>query len=61
MRMCGATRRLKVIYDSKEDAEMALLEARDGQRHGRGSGYRKSEKRVYACPSCLGWHLTSWA
>lgn len=45
----------KVRYRTKLDAKIALVKVqikRDAEtRH---------ERSIYRCPSCLGWHLTSY-
>lgn len=56
--LCGATRHFKRRYPDQESAEMALEDARRPRyRHRRARG--KVESRVYECPSCGGWHLSS--
>jgi hypothetical protein len=50
--MCAGKRR----FPTHEQAQMALVEAI--LRRNRGSPNR-SECRLYHCPLCKGWHLTS--
>jgi hypothetical protein len=47
----------KVRYRDKIAAKIALASA----QHQDGSGRPKIEKRIYRCPNCFGFHLTSQA
>ena len=43
----------KILYSDRVDALIALLSTQ------RARGSKREECRVYACPKCCGWHLTS--
>jgi hypothetical protein len=45
----------KIRYRDKLAAKLALART----AHKDGSHRPKAERRVYRCPSCRGWHLTS--
>ena len=45
----------KVVYPDRAEAQAALTSAR------RAKGSRRREKRVYPCPVCKRFHLTSKA
>lgn len=47
----------KISYPSRVLAEDALRSAQRART--RGKVLRRRESRVYDCPSCDGWHLTS--
>ncbi len=47
----------KIRYPDKVAALMALVRTRSKRRARRP----KDEQRVYRCPVCKGWHLTSRA
>lgn len=53
---CVATRRRKIIYHSEQGAQNALEDARAALNRPRA---KRRERRVYECPSCGFWHLTS--
>ena len=44
----------KQAYSSRKKALKALMRT-GGKREG------KAERRVYWCPQCSAWHLTSWS
>ena len=48
----------KVRYSEKIDAQIALANATRPTRRN-DQNRPKEEKRVFRCPSCHGWHLTS--
>lgn len=55
---CWATKRGKRRYATREGALKAL--ASQQRAHARGS--RAAQRRcvrVYECPACFGWHMTS--
>lgn len=47
----------KARWPTESKAEQILQEAQI--RHAIGAGPRRREVRVYECPMCQGWHLTS--
>ncbi len=55
-RKCSATG--KVRFSTKIDAQIALANATRPTRRN-DQNRPKEEKRVFLCPSCHGWHLTS--
>jgi len=52
--MCPTSKR---SYRTRRKAIVAL----DQLRTRRDKGYGRSERRVYRCPHCGEWHLTSQA
>lgn len=48
----------KVKYRNEHDARVGLVGAVIGKNRG---DQRRHERRVYECPHCAGWHLTSAA
>jgi hypothetical protein len=44
----------KKAFDNKEDAQNRLVEIKKVE------GEKKKPKRVYFCPKCEKYHLTSW-
>lgn len=53
----------KVRFRDKREALQALHHAVATRRlsEAEGQASRRQECRVYACPTCSGWHLTSQA
>jgi hypothetical protein len=46
----------KIPYDTERDARVALVDAIIRKNMGRN---QRKECRVYECPTCHRWHLTS--
>ncbi len=46
----------KIGYRTERDARVALVEAIIAKNRGRN---QRKERRVYECPICHRWHLTS--
>ncbi len=44
-------------YRTPERAQVALVSARAAAVLRKGN--RRREQRIYRCPFCVGWHLTS--
>ncbi len=44
----------KIRYSDKVAAQLALATLQNQDKAGH------TERRVYRCPDCGGWHLTSW-
>lgn len=51
--ICVFGKQIKIRWDSEEEAIQSLKEAKATK-----DKHRK-EKRIYECPWCGGWHLTS--
>jgi hypothetical protein len=47
----------KKRYPTEDAAKRALLSTMIAKAL-RAGGYRRRERRYYACPICKGWHLT---
>lgn len=48
----------KVAYESKAAAKVAKRSCRE-RAASEGQLSRRHEQRIYRCPSCGAWHLTS--
>lgn len=59
--VCPATGKIR-YRDGREAAlELKSLARRRSRADVAGGSHRINVKRKYECPTCAGWHLTSWA
>jgi hypothetical protein len=56
MSRCGASRRPKKRFPTKEAAQLALVDVVMRRNAGKAT---HGEIRIYECGSCKGFHLTS--
>jgi hypothetical protein len=57
----------KVLFPTKGEASRVMLQLKSGGRRYDNTGKRINRRvgkpaynRVYECPMCKGWHITSW-